>query len=173
MSPIEAPASPPLLYAMRDHLTKSPQIPGFPQFLPPPPGMPFMPPPLHPFIPPPPPNLGDHRPPPLGRMSSPPINSRYSPSSVSYSHYDRSSSPSDSEYGASPPQRRGYSPFNNRGDDRRRPPVRSNGRNMNKGMFLFDFLLFFFLIFFLLIGTASSGSANSNESLEKINRHKV
>ncbi|XP_008197649.1 transport and Golgi organization protein 1 isoform X2 [Tribolium castaneum] len=149
----ESPASPPLLFGTRDHITKSPPLPGLPPFLPPPPGVPFMPPPLPgvpPFIPPPPPNMfpGDHRPPPLGRMSSPPLNSRYSPSSRGYSPYDRnSSSPSDSEYGTSPPHRR-YSPF--RGDDRRDykrpPPGRTNGRS------------------------GSSGSGHSNESLEKINR---
>jgi chromosome segregation ATPase len=143
ISPLESPASPPLLYGTRDHITKSPPIPGLPPFMPPPPGVPFMPPPLHgvpPFIPPPPPNMfpGDHRPPPLGRMSSPPLNSRYSPSSRGYSPYDRnSSSPSDSEYGTSPPRRRGYSPFNNRDEERRDykrpPPGRSNGRNIMKG----------------------------------------
>jgi hypothetical protein len=161
ISPLESPASPPLLYGTRDHITKSPPIPGLPPFMPPPPGVPFMPPPLHgvpPFIPPPPPNMfpGDHRPPPLGRMSSPPLNSRYSPSSRGYSPYDRnSSSPSDSEYGTSPPRRRGYSPFNNRDEERRDykrpPPGRSNGRNIMKG-------------------GGSSGSGHSNESLEKINR---
>ncbi|XP_044271652.1 transport and Golgi organization protein 1-like [Tribolium madens] len=154
----ESPASPPLLYGTRDHITKSPPLPGLPPFLPPPHGVPFMPPPLPgvpPFIPPPPPNMfpGDHRPPPLGRMSSPPLNSRYSPSSRGYSPYDRnSSSPSDSEYGTSPPHRRGYSPF--RGEDRRdykrAPPGRTNGRSMMKG--------------------GSSGSGHSNESLEKTNR---
>ncbi|GJQ84031.1 Tango1 [Trypoxylus dichotomus] len=160
--PVETPASPPLLYSGIDHLTTSPPLPNLPPFLPPPPGVPFMPPPI-PGVPgfmPPPPSMFpvDHRPPPLGRMSSPPppMNSRYSPDSR-YSPYDRNS-PSplyDDDYGSSPPpMSRGYSPYNNR-DDRRdfkRPPplLRANGRNK---------------------GAMSSGSGNSNESLEKINRH--
>lgn len=85
MSAVETPASPPLLFGARDHMTTSPPLPGLPPFLPPPPGVPpFMPPPLPPGVPPPPfipppPTLfpGDHRPAPLGRMSSPtPLNSR-------------------------------------------------------------------------------------------------
>lgn len=78
--PIESPVSPSMLYGGRDHITKSPPLPGLPPFLPPPPGAPFMPPPIPgiPFMPPPPSMFpGDHRPPPLGRMSSPPpLNSR-------------------------------------------------------------------------------------------------
>ncbi|KAF2885322.1 hypothetical protein ILUMI_20854 [Ignelater luminosus] len=167
-------ASPPLLYGTRDHLTTSPPLPpGLPPFLPPPPGVPFMPPPLggappmplpHGFLPPPPPSMlpGDHRPPPLGRMSSPPLNSRYSPDTRAYSPYSRNSPypTSDDDYGRSsppPPVYRGYSPYN-RGDERRDfnrpppPPIRGSNRN-NKGV------------------THSSGSANSNESLEKLNRH--
>ncbi|KAJ8918870.1 hypothetical protein NQ315_011162 [Exocentrus adspersus] len=140
--PIDSPASPPLLYGARDHITKSPPLPGLPPFLPPPPGAPFMPPPLHgmpPFMPPPPSMFpGDHRPPPLGRMSSPPLNSRYSPDTSAFSPYERNSPspPYDSEYGASPPPIRGYSPYNSRNDrrDYKRPThIRSNGRNV-KGM---------------------------------------
>ncbi|XP_018562711.1 transport and Golgi organization protein 1 [Anoplophora glabripennis] len=157
---IDSPASPPLLYGARDHITKSPPLPGLPPFLPPPPGAPFMPPPLHgmpPFMPPPPSMFpGDHRPPPLGRMSSPPLNSRYSPDTSAFSPYDRHSPspPYDSEYGASPPPMRGYNPYNNRDDrrDYKRPPHgRSNGRN-GKGSVM------------------SSGSDHSNDSLDKINR---
>ncbi|KRT83892.1 hypothetical protein AMK59_4881 [Oryctes borbonicus] len=156
--PVETPASPPLLYGARDHLTTSPPLPNLPPFLPPPPGVPFMPPPI-PGVPgfmPPPPSMFpvDHRPPPLGRMSSPPppMNSRYSPDSR-YSPYDRNSPspPYDDEYGSSsPPMPRGYSPYNNRDFKRPPPPLRTNGRNK---------------------GAMSSGSGNSNESLEKINRH--
>lgn len=158
--PIDSPASPPLLYGARDHITKSPPLPGLPPFLPPPPGAPFMPPPLHgmpPFMPPPPSMFpGDHRPPPLGRMSSPPLNSRYSPDTSAFSPYDRRSPspPYDSEYGASPPPMRGYSPYNSRDDrrDYKRPPHgRTNGRN-GKGSVM------------------SSGSDHSNDSLDKINR---
>uniref|UniRef100_A0A6P7FA13 Transport and Golgi organization protein 1-like n=1 Tax=Diabrotica virgifera virgifera TaxID=50390 RepID=A0A6P7FA13_DIAVI len=156
--PIESPASPAMLFGGRDHITKSPPIPGLPPFLPPPPGAPFMPPPLPgmPFMPPPPSMFpGDHRPPPLGRMSSPPpLNSRYSPDTSAFSPYDRHtpSPPYDSEYGASPPPMRGYSPYSR--DDRRdykRPMHISNGRN-NKGSLM------------------SSGSDHSNDSLDKVNR---
>lgn len=146
--PIESPASPPLLFATRDHMTTSPPLPGLPPFLPPPPGVPFMPPPLPPGVAPPfmppPPSLfpGDHRPPPLGRMSSPPVNSRYSPDSRAYSPYSRNSPspPYDSEYGtSSPPPLRGYNVYNSRVEDKRDykrpPPVRNNGRN-NKGIVL-------------------------------------
>ncbi|KAJ8968542.1 hypothetical protein NQ317_002624 [Molorchus minor] len=155
--PIDSPASPPLLFGTRDHITKSPPLPGLPPFLPPPPGAPFMPPPLHgmpPFMPPPPSMFpGDHRPPPLGRMSSPPLNSRYSPNTSAFSPYDRNSPspPYDSEYGASPPPIRGYSPYNDRRDYKRPPHVRTNGRNM-KGSII------------------SSGSDHSNDSIEKRNR---
>ncbi|CAG9834768.1 unnamed protein product [Diabrotica balteata] len=156
--PIESPASPAMLFGGRDHITKSPPIPGLPPFLPPPPGAPFMPPPLPgmPFMPPPPSMFpGDHRPPPLGRMSSPPpLNSRYSPDTSAFSPYDRHtpSPPYDSEYGASPPPMRGYSPYSR--DDRRdykRPMHISNGRS-NKGSLM------------------SSGSDHSNDSLDKVNR---
>ncbi|XP_072388354.1 uncharacterized protein Tango1 [Diabrotica undecimpunctata] len=155
---IESPASPAMLFGGRDHITKSPPIPGLPPFLPPPPGAPFMPPPLPgmPFMPPPPSMFpGDHRPPPLGRMSSPPpLNSRYSPDTSAFSPYDRHtpSPPYDSEYGASPPPMRGYSPYSR--DDRRdykRPMHISNGRS-NKGSLM------------------SSGSDHSNDSLDKVNR---
>lgn len=59
--PIDPTQSPPPLFHSRDHITKSPPIPG----LPPPP---FLPPPLggSPFIPPPP--LDGMMPPPLGEM---------------------------------------------------------------------------------------------------------
>ncbi|XP_076250516.1 transport and golgi organization 1 [Rhynchophorus ferrugineus] len=147
--PLDITQSPPPIFNPRDHLTKSPPIPGMPPFLPPPLGAnPFMPPPplegmMPHFMPPLPPGLfpGDHRPPPLGRMSSPPpVGGRYTPESTVYSEYDRYDrrSPSpiyDSEYGASPPSGRVYSPY----DDRRvylqtdrdypRSQPRSNGRN--------------------------------------------
>ncbi|XP_049823142.1 transport and Golgi organization protein 1 isoform X2 [Aethina tumida] len=159
--PHQSPASPPLIFGgnARDHLTKSPPIPppGMP-FLPPPPGAPFMPPPMPgmpPFMPPPPPPhsmFPDRRPPPLGRMSSPPpLNSRYSPESTVYSGYDRNSpSPTyeDSEYGASPPTRGAFSPYNERREYKRQGP-QHNGRNA-KGV--------------------SSGSDHSHESLGKSNR---
>ncbi|KAG5867824.1 hypothetical protein JTB14_028229 [Gonioctena quinquepunctata] len=157
--PIESAASPPLLYGGRDHITKSPPLPGLPpHFLPPPPGAPFMPPPLPgmPFMPPPPTMFpGDHRPPPLGRMSSPPpLNSRYSPDTSAFSPYDRNSPspPYDSEYGASPPPMRRYSPYDSREDrrDYKRPThVISNGRNLRGSMM-------------------SSGSEHSNDSLDKV-----
>ncbi|XP_056640790.1 transport and Golgi organization protein 1 isoform X2 [Diorhabda sublineata] len=154
--PIESPTSP-LLFGGRDHITKSPPLPGLPPFLPPPPGAPFMPPPLHgmPFMPPPPAMFpGDHRPPPLGRMSSPPpLNSRYSPDTSAFSPYERNtpSPPYDSEYGASPPPISGYSPYSSRDDrrDYKRSIHVSNGRN-NKGSLM------------------SSGSDNSNDSLDKV-----
>ncbi|XP_044755567.1 transport and Golgi organization protein 1 [Coccinella septempunctata] len=151
---LESPASPPLLFNSRDHITKSPPILGMPPpFLPPPPtGASFLPPPPLPFMPPPPHDMfpGDHRPPPLGRMSSPPLNARYSPSRP-YSPYDRSPSPSydESEYGTSPVHRRNYSQFNRRRDHRLAAMEKFNGRS----------------------GTLSSGSDNSNESLEEINHH--
>lgn len=156
--PIESPTSQ-LLFGGRDHITKSPPLPGLPPFLPPPPGAPFMPPPLHgmPFMPPPPALFpGDHRPPPLGRMSSPPpLNSRYSPDTSAFSPYERNtpSPPYDSEYGASPPPIREYSPYRSRDDrrDYKRPIHVSNGRN-NKG------------------SPMSSESDHSNDSLDKVNR---
>lgn len=90
--------------------------------------------------------------------SPPPVGGRYTPESTVYSEYDRytvfyhfirqpkqipilrydrrsPSPPYDSEYGASPPPIRGYSPYSERDrirDDRRdykRPQPRSNGRN--------------------------------------------
>ncbi|XP_017768321.1 PREDICTED: transport and Golgi organization protein 1 isoform X2 [Nicrophorus vespilloides] len=157
LSPIhmEAPASPPLLFGGRD-LTTSPPLPGMPHFLPPPPGVPFPPMPGVPPFMPPPPNMfpGDHRPPPLGRMSSPPINSRYSPDSRAYSPYDRHTpSPPDSYY--SPPHR-SYSPYNGRDERDRRDYKKTGNRNSfrnHKG------------------GISSGNSANSNESLENINRN--
>lgn len=129
---LESPASPPLLYNSRDHITKSPPVlPMPPPFLPPPPtGAPFLPPPPLPFMPPPPHDMfpGDHRPPPLGRMSSPPpLNARYSPSRP-YSPYDRSPSPYDeSEYGTSPVHRRNYSQYSRKRDHR--PMEKLNGRS--------------------------------------------
>ncbi|XP_050304420.1 transport and Golgi organization protein 1 isoform X6 [Anthonomus grandis grandis] len=165
--PLDPTQSPPPLFNPRDHITKSPPIPGLPpppflpppplgagHFIPPPPLDGMMPPPMGDLGMPPPPFMpglhhhpgmfpGDHRPPPLGRMSSPPpVGGRYSPESTVYSEYDRydrrsPSPPYDSEYGASPPPIRGYSPYNERiRDDRReykRPQPRSNGRN-SKGM---------------------------------------
>ncbi|XP_066260466.1 transport and Golgi organization protein 1 isoform X2 [Euwallacea similis] len=159
--------SPPLLFNPRDHITKSPPLKVMPPppFLPPPlAGAPFMPPPpldgmmsplsdisgMPPFLPGLTPGMfpGDHRPPPLGRMSSPPpVGGRYSPESTVYSEYDRydrrtPSPPYDSEYAASPPPIRGYSPYNDRDqlrDDRRdykRPQPRSNGRN-SKGVYIY------------------------------------
>ncbi|CAG9863590.1 unnamed protein product [Phyllotreta striolata] len=157
--PIDSATSPPMMFAGRDHMTKSPPLTGLPPFLPPPPGAPFMPPPL-PFMPPPPAMFpGDHRPPPLGRMSSPPppINSRYSPDTSAFSPYDRNtpSPPYDSEYGASPPPMRGYSPYSrDDGRDYKRPSHLSNGRN-NKGSLM------------------SSGSDHSNDSMGKRNRKMV
>ncbi|CAH0554555.1 unnamed protein product [Brassicogethes aeneus] len=155
--PLQNPASPPpMLYYSRDHMTKSPPIPGLP-FLPPPPGAPFMPPPpgMHNAFmpPPPPPNLfPDRRPPPLGRMSSPPP--RYTPDSTVYSGYDRNSPspPYDSEYGTSPPppNMRAYSPYNSRREYNRHAH-KTNGRNA-KGSGL------------------SSGSDQSHESSGKPNR---
>nr|XP_023012756.1 transport and Golgi organization protein 1-like [Leptinotarsa decemlineata] len=145
--PIESAASPQLLFGGRDHITKSPPLPALPpHFLPPPPGAPFMPPPLPgmPFLPPPPTMFPvDHRPPPLGRMSSPPpLNSRYSPDTSAFSPYDRNSPspPYDSEYGASPPPMRRYSPYerDERRDYKRPPHVMSNGRNL-RGMYFFLF----------------------------------
>lgn len=157
-------APPSLLFGGRENLAISPPLPGLP-FLPPPPGVPFMPPPLGgvplppPGFMPPPPSLmpGDHRPPPLGRISSPPLNSRYSPDRP-YSPYSRNSpSPtSDDDYDRmlQPPMYRGYNSYNrdDRRDIHRPPPVRVNPRS-NKG------------------GSHSSGSTNSNDSLDKINRH--
>lgn len=176
IDPTQSP--PPPFFNPREHLAKSPPIPGMPPppFLPPPLGAtPFIPPPPldgsmpplgdiggmpPPFMPPLPPGMfpGDHRPPPLGRMSSPPpVGGRYTPETTVYSDYDRysrrsPSPPYDSEYGASPPPIRGYSPYQDRSrDDRReykRPLARSNGRNSK--------------------GIHSSGS--ENDSLEKINK---
>lgn len=148
---LESPASPPLLYNSRDHITKSPPILGMPPpFLPPPSGSSYLPPPPLPFMPPPPHDMfpGDHRPPPLGRMSSPPLNSSYSPTRP-YSPYDRSPSPSydESEYGTSPVHRRNYSQFNRRRDHRPAAIEKFNGRS----------------------GTLSSGSDNSNEFIDQIN----
>ncbi|CAG9760629.1 unnamed protein product [Ceutorhynchus assimilis] len=175
--PLDPTQSPPPLYNPRDHMPSAP-IPGMPPppFLPPPPlGVtPFLPPPplegmmpprlgdmggMPPFMPLPGMFPGDHRPPPLGRMSSPPpVGGRYTPESTGYSEYDRynrrsPSPPYDSEYGASPPPTRGYSPYGDR-DDRRgykKPQPRSNGRS-SKGMH-------------------SSGS--ENDSLGKVNHKKA
>lgn len=140
--PLDPTQSPPPIFNPRDHLTTSPPLPGMPHFLPPPLGAaPFMPPPplegmMPPFMPPLPHGLfpGDHRPPPLGRMSSPPpVGGRYTPESTVYSEYDRydQRSPSpiyDSEYGASPPSMRTYSPYDEH-RDYNRSQARSNGRN--------------------------------------------
>ncbi|KAL1490733.1 hypothetical protein ABEB36_013381 [Hypothenemus hampei] len=149
--------SPPPPFNPRDHVTKSPLIPGIPPppylplplrsspFIPPPPLDGMLPPPLSDMAGMPPPFLpgmfpGDHRPPPLGRMSSPPpAGGRYTPESTVYSEYDRydrsPSPPYDSEYGVSPPPTRNYSPYNDRErlrDERKefkRSQPRVNGRN--------------------------------------------
>lgn len=100
---------------------------------------------------------------------------RYAPDTRAFSPYDRNSPspPYDSEYGppSPPPPHRGYSPYNGRGDDRRdykrAPPIRNTNRH-NKGTIVFYFILFFSLC---LSFTGSASSGNSNESLEKINRH--